>query len=400
MEDLAEKLRQALGPLPGWQASPQPVRLATPDARQFWAGFLSGLEGGGGIILMDPAWPADWKTRLESLLEAESKELVSQILIPTSGSSGLPRFCVHNLETLWAAASAFAKRFGEAGIHHAVNILPQHHVGGLMPVFRSAACGGRVHFADYRSTDSFRQAPFPLNQASLSLVPTQLGRMLEDPALSGLLQEFGLILLGGAGCPPGLLAAARDKGLRLAPCYGSTETAAMVTVLDPEAFLSGINGVGTALPHARIGIETTGRILIHSTSNLMAYRPATEGFCREPLRTGDLGQVDSEGRLFIHGRADRVILTGGENVHPEQVEATALASGLVADAWCHGEADADWGNRVVLAVVPGQSGYREDQLRQYLQEHLPRYAMPKSIRASDRIPRNDLGKIRNTRPEV
>ncbi len=394
MEGLAGKLRKTLGPLPAAGPLGETLHLAQAEPRLFWTGFLAGLERERDLILMDPAWPGDWRSRLEEQLAGRPAEAGPVILVPTGGSSGLPRFCIHNSDTLSAAARGFEEKCGSAGILHAVNVLPPHHVGGLMPVFRAAACGGRVHFANYRDAASLEEAPFPLRQASLSLVPTQLRRMLAEPESRRLLQSFGQILLGGAGCPPDLLAAARELGLRLSPCFGSTETAAMVTLLDAEDFLSGVEGVGKPLPHARIGIGPDHRILIHSPSNLLGYWPASGEFSRDPLRSGDLGHLDAEGRLHVHGRADRVIITGGENVHPEQVEAAALSSGLVLDAFCTGEDDPEWGRGVVLEVVPMEGEFSEEPLREALRNRLPRYAQPKQIRLRAHIPRSELGKLR------
>jgi O-succinylbenzoic acid--CoA ligase len=359
------------------------VCVVESEPAAFWGTLISALESGHSVALMNPAWPAAWRERLQEQALAFSADRPA-ILIPTSGTRSLPKFCIHDLDTVSCAAEGFADRFGSHCILHSVNVLPLHHVGALMPVFRSAACGGLVHFARYQDSGSIGTAPFPLEQACLSLVPTQLGRMKEDPSMVCLLQSFRLILLGGAACPPELIKWARTSGIRLAPCYGSTETAAMVTAMDPESFAAGSGGAGTPLPHARIEIDGQGRVLVRADSNLRGYWPPTEGFSRDPLGTGDLGRMDPDGNLEILGRADRVILTGGENVHPELVEAAALGTGLVSHARCSGSKDPDWGQRVELEVVAGDSvNGLEDRLIQQLKELLPAYAVPKKIRLVD-----------------
>jgi acyl-CoA synthetase (AMP-forming)/AMP-acid ligase II len=95
------------------------------------------------------------------------------------------------------SAESFRHSFGEAGIIHNVNVLPQHHVGGLMPVLRSAASGGKTFFTDYRKLTSTEGIPFDPGEAALSLVPTQLQRILEQPEGGTALAKFGLILIGG-----------------------------------------------------------------------------------------------------------------------------------------------------------------------------------------------------------
>lgn len=375
-----------------------PLPLAASQPHAFWSGFLSALKARKPVLLMDPTWPEKWAKALENCLKNKGQALGSprdgavlpegpSIVLATSGSSGRPKLCLHDPATLGAASAAFRDRFAASGIIHAVVVLPQHHVGGLMPVLRAAASGGRVHFADYRNPRSLAAAPFPLQQASLSVVPTQLSRMRADPAFLPLLRQFGLVLTGGAHAPANLLQWARRDSIRLAPCYGSTETAAMVTVLDPESFLSGITAVGTPMPHATIRLDARQRVLVASPSNLRAYLPRQDGFSRTPLAMGDIGRIDSNGQLHILGRADRVINSGGEKIHPEQVEAAAIASGLVAAALCHGVADRDWGMRAELKVVPRQEPtFTRPRLLAHLRETLPPYAVPKTLHLVEALP--------------
>jgi O-succinylbenzoic acid--CoA ligase len=345
------------------------------------------LSAGSTLILSDPAWPRDWKKKMAEIASGMATEGASVILIPTSGTTGLPKYCIHSADTLLCAAKGYAGRFGKKGIIHAVNVLPQHHVGGLMPFLRALECSGLVHSADYREVASIRSAPFPLDQASLSVVPTQLRRMLADQDSRKILRSFALILVGGAACPPDLLEQAREESLRLCPCYGSTETAAMVTALDPEEFLTGVNGVGTPLPHASVEVDADQRIRIRAGSITLGYLPETPDFSRDPFLSGDLGHIDEQGHLHIHGRADRVIITGGEKVHPEQVEMAALASGLVSQARCKGLPDPEWGQRVELEVVD-QSGDPQliSKLSDSIATRIPRYAIPKSIIKLESLP--------------
>ncbi|MEX0326997.1 MAG: AMP-binding protein [Puniceicoccaceae bacterium] len=394
MEPLAKRLRNALpGELPEPDLEQGVARISHPDPLRFWSHLLDALEGERSSALMNPHWPEAWRDQLGRSAGVLPPGEGPLFLVPTSGSSQLPKFCIHDPDTLTCAAIGYAQQFGTEGIIHSVNVLPQHHVGGFMPVFRSAECGGKVHFADYQDPTTFRKAPFPLDQASLSVVPTQLGRMRGDEALVRILKSFALVLVGGAACPPDILDWARREGIRLAPCYGSTETAAMVTVMDPESFASGISGVGCPLPHARIQIDSEERILVDSGACLRQYHPAQEGLLREPWPTGDLGHIDEDGHLHIHGRADRVIISGGEKIHPELVESAALATGLVTAVRCVGAADADWGQRVELTAVAARPDLNVDSLRQSLSKSLPPFAVPKVIHFTDEIPTDSMGKV-------
>lgn len=163
----------------------------------------------------------------------------------------------------------------------------------------------------------------------------------------------------------------------------------MVTALDPEAFLSGKTGVGTPLPHAQVEVDAHQRVLVRANSLLLDYLPSVDGFSRDPFVMGDLGKRDASGNLTILGRSDRVINTGGEKVHPEQVEAAAIASGLVCGAHCRGCPDTDWGTRVELECsVRSLSDELEQLIRQSLEQHLPAYAVPKVIRIYRRQPKD------------
>ena len=370
--------------------------MGTADPARFWGGWLRALEAGQPAVAIDPSWPPAWRQQLETTA-LEAPQQGNFLLMPTGGTSGMPRFCIHNADTLIAAADAYAHRFGQRGIVHSVVVLPPFHVGGLMPVIRSARCGGAVHFADLRNPGSLLGAGFAHGQASLSLVPTQLRRFISNPETRAILQRFGLILVGGAGCDPALLQSARHHRLRLAPCYGSTETAAMVTALDPDDFLQGADGVGTAMPHARIQLGADGRVSIHSDSNLLGYLPEVDGFRRDPFTTGDMGHLDQRGGLHILGRADRVIVSGGKKIHPECVERAALETGQVEDAHCLPAPDPEWGQRIELEIVSANLQTNDlEAFKDSLRENLPAWAIPKVIRILARNPRTEAGKWRSS----
>ena len=307
MGTLEAQLRKAL---PFSPAHPGPAEngdlLERIDPPAFWSAFLHRMKSGKPIALADPTWPRPWRDHLLQVLRTSPLPDTPAILIPTSGTSGRPRFCLHTPDTFGVAAEGFAIRFGDRA-PHAVVYLPLNHVGGLLPVFRSACCGGRVHFAGYRDGPSIAAAPFPPGEASISLVPAQLRIMLDEPELLRILQRFELVFVGGAGCPDDLLRKARASGIRLAPCYGSTETAAMVTAQDPEAFLDGHPGVGTPMPHARIDTDSEERIRVWSSANAEAVIPSPAAWSRNPIRMDDLGKIDASGNLRVSGRADRVI---------------------------------------------------------------------------------------------
>ena len=381
MESIIRKLKKSLpGDLLPVTQSGTIVFIEEAGPQRFWSELIGSLEAGSSVVLMDPDWPPDWRETLVARAMTLPAGTDPSILIPTSGSTGLPKFCVHNLNTLEAAAKGYRDVNVGRPVQHSVTLLPQCHIGGLMPVFRSALCGGRVHFGNYRDAESMLRAPFNLSEAAISLVPTQLRRMREISGMVAVLRSFGLILIGGAACPVDLLEWAKGEDLRLAPCYGSTETAAMVTMLSPDDFLAGKEGVGSSLPHADIQIRDDGRISITASSLFNGYHPADRMPRDSSYMTGDIGTLDADGNLHILGRADRVIITGGKNVHPELVENAAMATGLLASADCRPVNDPDWGQRIELWIDPVDPapGVRHE-LETRLRASLPPYARPKHI---------------------
>lgn len=387
MGEFTSQIREALpkGLLPE-SPTGKMAHISTLDPGAFWGRFLGALEAEASILVSNPNWPTDWLAHAETVAREFERGKRGGILFPTSGSTGKPVFCVHDLGTLGCAADGFMKYFGGAGIPNALNVLPPYHVGGIMPVLRSARLGGQVHFAHYMDAGSLASTPFPLESCSISVVPTQLQRMVNNPSILTTLRRVGTVFIGGAACHPKLLDEARRERLKLAPCYGSTETAAMVTALDPEDFLAGKTGVGSPMPHAVLEVDSENRILVRTGSLMRESLPGTREPPENPFKTGDLGHLDNEGHLHIHGRSDRVIITGGENVHPEQIELAALSSGFVSRAHCRALPDPEWGQRIELDVVLPEGTHRLSELQKILAEKLPPYAIPKKLHPVDVLP--------------
>jgi len=245
----------------------------------------------------------------------------------------------------------------------------------------------------------------------LSLVPTQLQRILADdtevvPPRNHLekLKSAKAIFVGGAPMSEALAVHARRAGLPIVPVYGMTETGAMAVAQTSEDFLSGnyLPQCGQALPHVQVEVldevgsicppGVFGRIRLRSDSLFQGYwgRPAID--LSQGYLTDDEGMLDSEGRLTILGRMDRLIITGGEKVDPREVEAALLECAGVREALVLGKPDDEWGQRVCAYVV----GEIADAafLKLQLQGRLVSYKIPKEWNFVDRLPFDEKGKIR------
>ena len=305
-----------------------------------------------------------------------------EILIATGGTSGNPRFAIHSWDTLCAAADGLIKRASDK--MKSYGILPLEHVSGFMPVVRTIVSGGKLVLGDKHSLEGMDEGMF------LSLVPTQLQRFMKDPDLVTKLRSCRMIFVGGAAADEELLEKAQLLELPLAPCYGMTETAAMVTVLMPEEFLMGKRGCGKALPGVDISIDEDNRIHISSPSLCQGYA-GSETVLTNPFATQDRGFLDDDGNLHILGRMDHVIITGGEKVNPEEVEAVLKEVSAAQNVLVVGLPDEEWGEKVV-AFATGTT-LQEGAIKDAAKQRLTRYKVPKQIVVVEDLPLNDQGKV-------
>jgi len=177
------------------------------------------------------------------------------IMIPTGGSSGKIRFVMHSWDTLMASVRGFYQYFDQKPVN-SFCVLPVYHVSGLMQFLRSLTTGGQFASLPFREVVAGKGREINPKDFFISLVPTQLQRLLRANAANWL-SQFHTVLLGGAPAYESLLTEARQQGIRLAPTYGMTETASQVVTLKPDAFLAGNNSCGQVLPHAHVTIRST-----------------------------------------------------------------------------------------------------------------------------------------------
>ena len=308
------------------------------------------------------------------------------VVVASGGTSGGQQHCLQPCSHLDLSASATGQWLQQQGYDlqqcMVLNPLPLHHVSGLMSWWRSRCW--RIGHAWLqpglmRDPDALEQLCGSLpgwgeQLVLMSLVPTQLQRLLTHNAGVRVLKACAVIWVGGAVLSPALMKAARAEGLRLAPCYGSTETAAMVTALAPEDFLAGATGCGSPLEDVELQLTQAGALQVR-TARLALARWLGEGL--EDVRdqqgwwtSGDAGCLITESNrvcLSIAGRLDGAIHSGGETVFPEQLEARlqVAAVGLPVEAvLLLAVEDREWGQRLVALVRPAAGANGEDLIKQ------------------------------------
>jgi o-succinylbenzoate---CoA ligase len=306
-------------------------------------------------------------------------------VIHTSGSGGeaKPVELTYGNQ-LWSALGS-AARIGIDPQDRWLCCLGLHHIGGLAIVLRSAIYGTAVVLERFEATAIARLIAHERITLA-SLVGTTLGRLLDAGAK---LDRLRCVLLGGGPVAPATVERALAAAVPIAPTYGLTEAASQVTTLPPGEAARRPGSAGTPILPTEVRIEE-GVIEVRGAT----VAPAAAGE-NGWLRTGDLGRLDEDGHLHVLGRADDVIVTGGENVSPEQVEQALLAHPAVADAAAIGVDDPDWQRAVVAVVVPADGATPgEEELRGFCRERLAPHQVPKRIRFARELPRNSQGKLR------
>lgn len=351
--ELSEALRAWRGPDHSGQSLARTF-IAEVQPEKFMTAFADAVAGSGEIFLGNPAWGETERASWDALRTAgvgtvpEAGFPLGWLGIPTGGTSGQLKFARHDHETLSAAVRGFTQHFGLTQVN-AVGVLPLYHVSGLMAWLRCALTGGTYWAWDWKALEGGGRPVLPARAEGwlLSLVPTQLERLLSSDGAVAWLRQFRIIFIGGAPARPDLLEQAAALRLPLSLGYGMTETAAMVTALRPEDFLAGARHSGAALPHATLKLGSDGVIKIESASLFRGYYPAWREVAA--FETTDAGVQPAPGQWQILGRRDAMIITGGEKVSPVEVEAVLRGSGELRDVVVIGVPDAEWGQRVVAA---------------------------------------------------
>ncbi|NJO75230.1 MAG: 2-succinylbenzoate--CoA ligase [Leptolyngbyaceae cyanobacterium RM1_406_9] len=402
--------------------------LVEPDPIQFLARFLAACSVGCPTFLGNPGWgKAEWEqvltlvqphliwgdtsivpgwdsTKAEqntlNTAAAEPQPNQGWIMIPTGGSSGKIRFAIHTWETLKEAVQGFQQHFQVDQVN-SFCVLPLYHVSGLMQFLRSFTSGGKLVILPFKAVESGETSEIAPSEFFISLVPTQLQRLLSHSLLTDWLSQFRTVLLGGAPAWNELLQAARSQQIRLALTYGMTETAAQIAALKPEEFLANHHHCGKVLPHTQVTIcdrlnhplaaNQIGKVIIQSRSLALGYYPKTD--FDKVLQPDDMGFLDEQGGLHIIGRDSDKIITGGENVFPVEVEAAIRATGYVTDVAVVGVSDRHWGQVITAVYIPKHPTISADNLRFALSDRLSKFKQPKHWIAVESLPRNAQGKI-------
>ncbi|MDR9417468.1 class I adenylate-forming enzyme family protein [Gracilimonas sp.] len=330
----------------------------------------------------------------------------------TSGTTGRPKIVPLKRRQIISAAEASAANFKPDKNHFWMLCLPLNHVGGISIILRSILYGSSIYRLSEFHGDMIKEFLGENSRFQVaSLVPTMLKRLLDDP-LFKTHHEFKAILLGGGPVNKGLLKKSRERGIPIVSSYGMTETCAQVIanpLLAPSGMYTPLNSVGKPLPPNEMQIrDENGKVLGKNQSGQLwlkgpqvfdGYYHAkhNEGKFDEDgwFNTGDYGHVNGFGHLFIESRRTDLIITGGENVNPKEVEEALQKILSIKEAVVIGVPDEEWGQKVA-AVVTVENGKVPElkEVRAELKNYLSDFKLPKDLKVVDKIPKTNIGKVK------
>lgn len=374
------------------------------DAERLIDPLSRALDGSGPAVLpVDAALPA---ARISQLLDAFQPDAVigpdgeartrsgssgvaadTAVIIGTSGSTGEPKGVELSAAALTHSARASLARVGARPGEQWLVCLPVSHVAGLQVLVRSLVGGTRPAVA----ADASAGALAASGCAHLSIVPTQLVRLLGEPGGREALAGFSSVLVGGAAAGAAALEEARAAGIAVVTTYGMSETCG-------GCVYDGVPLDGVAVREGGDGrLRISGPVLMsryHERPDLTAaaFEHGPDG--GREFVTSDLGYVDGGGRVVIRGRADDVIITGGHKVVPGEVSAVLSTCPGVREVVVVGRPDREWGERVTAVVVPADPADPPglELLRMHVSARLPRYACPSEVVLTEAIPVLPSGK--------
>ncbi|MEO7059205.1 MAG: o-succinylbenzoate--CoA ligase [Lapillicoccus sp.] len=355
---------------------------------------LEAALGGGNPVM---PYAADGLAPLPVVAGADLPDRLA-LVVGTSGSTGSAKRAMLTVDNLVASATATHEVLGGDGTW--LLAMPAHHIAGLQVLVRSLVAGTRPGFLDLER--GFRLGDFVEATTALTtrapgrcyaaLVPTQVSRLLDDPAGTAALAAYDAVLVGGAATTSADLAVAASAGIRLVRTYGMSETA------------GGCVYDGQPLPVSEIHIDNDHHVVLGGATVAHGYlgQPAlsedvfsVDADGTRWFRTDDLGALDDAGRLEVSGRADDLINTGGLKVTPGAVEdAIVRYVPGIRDAVVVGSAHPSWG-QAVSAAVTLQRGAPQPTLRDVrasLRGLLPDHALPHRLLVLDAIPLRGPGK--------
>ncbi|PKD44188.1 AMP-binding protein [Rhodohalobacter barkolensis] len=381
-----------------------PALIYTTDENRFDQTFTaSNLQISNDELLRT----ADFNTTSFSLHDPEQ---IAGLFL-TSGSTGTPKIVPIKRRQVFFAAQASAENFKPGKNKYWLLCLPLNHVGGISIILRSLLYGSAIYRVDKFETEEVSNLLANHREFEVaSMVPTMLINIMDDSHFQTH-PKFKAILLGGGPITLELIEWAITRGIPIVTSYGMTETFAQIAanpILSPSGMYSPKNSVGRLFPPNSIEIRNDegAALPLRESGQIWLKGPQIfDGYLSEDLneivfdengwfKTGDFGYLNFRKQLFIETRRTDLIITGGENVNPHDVEQVIETFPGISRSAVIGVHDKKWGQRVVAFYTSDMDQIDETELKTYLKKELLAYQVPKELIRKDSLPVTALGKIK------
>ena len=323
----------------------------------------------------------------------------------TSGTSGYPKAVMQTYGNHWWSAIGSMLNLGLQENDRWLCTMPLFHISGLSILLRSVIYGMTVilhkQFNEELVNDHIRRYEVTI----MSVVTAMLNRMLVQLGDNCYPSSLRCLLLGGGPAPLNILESCKQKGIPVFQTYGMTETSSQIVTLSPEYSIEKLGSAGKALFPSQLkimadsheaGVREIGEILVKGPNVTAGYVNRPEESCKAIqdgwLKTGDIGYLDEDGFLYVVDRRSDLIISGGENVYPAEVEAALMRHPSVFEAGVTGADDAKWG-QVPVAFVVLDGVAEKEELLSHCRHHLAAYKVPKEIYFVNELPRNSSNKL-------
>lgn len=333
-------------------------------------------------------------------------------IIYTSGTTGVPKGVTLSHKNLWANNLNWILAAGISANDTVLVTAPPFHVSGLFVLVTTILMtGGHVVLHRGFDTENAIKAIETHAVTVTFMVPSMILMVSQHSAFSAAdLSSLRLFVVGGAPTPEPILALCAKRGIPVSHCYGMSECSSAVSFLDPALASDKINSVGLAMHLSAIKLidekgndildaNIKGEICVRGDNVTQGYWNKSdenkavfigEGWCR----SGDVGYCDEEGYLYLCDRIKDMIISGGENIYPAEIESVLMAHPAVANIAVVGKADEYWGERVVAVVILAAGETLSlDELRAYCDQRLARYKIPKELIVTTEFPMSGAGKV-------
>ena len=294
----------------------------------------------------------------------------------TSGSSGLPKAVNISRKNIESSCNISQKNLNVEKSDKWLLCMPPYHAGGLSIIYRSLILGNKFHIEDDFNSEKVIDLIMSEKINIVSMVPTMLSKIVYQMKDRNLIapKSFKFVLSGGAKTPEELILSSNNIGLKTLPTYGMTETSSQIATASPNDEFRPLNSVGKPLLRDSVKIAKNSEIQV---SGEMVANYYDEKVSKKWLQTGDYGYIDKDNYLFVKGRIDELIISGGENINPLEVEEFISKNKKIKECIVLGKTDEYWGEKVVAAIY-SDDDITLEEINSYL-GGLDKFKYPKDI---------------------